>query len=214
MPTIDTNNPNRTLRKKEENKKRITTVAMELFNKQGVEKTTMEQIAEEADVAKGTLYNYFPVKEAIIDEYVKENFMMKYKDRWQRIEKLQDTQARFEQFLRELVEEVCAQDEIFEKHIVYMIKKITSLKREERVNSGFRLMAREILELGQKNREIRNDVPLEIMIGFLESSFINVVQQYFRSPESFNCDEAVKQYIAICVNGTSEQGGSFSRGKD
>lgn len=214
MLSIDTNNPNRTVRKKEENKKRITTVAMELFNKQGVEKTTMEQIAEEADVAKGTLYNYFPVKEAIIDEYVKENFLIKYNDRWQRLEKLQDTQARFEQFLKELVEEVCAHDEIFEKHIVYMIKNITSLKREERVNSGFRLMARDILLLGQKNREIRCDIPLDMMIGFLESSFINIVQQYFRSPENFNCDEAVKQYIAICINGTCEQGGSCSSGKD
>lgn len=40
--------------------------AMALIRAYGFEETTMEQIAEEADIAKGTLYNYFPAKEAII----------------------------------------------------------------------------------------------------------------------------------------------------
>ena len=30
---------------------------------------TMDQIAEEVDISKGTLYNYFPFKESIISEY-------------------------------------------------------------------------------------------------------------------------------------------------
>ncbi|MCC7038672.1 MAG: TetR/AcrR family transcriptional regulator [Burkholderiales bacterium] len=37
-----------------------------LFEAQGFEATTMEQIAAAADVAKGTLYNHFPTKEAVL----------------------------------------------------------------------------------------------------------------------------------------------------
>lgn len=45
---------------------RLTAKAFELFEAQSYETVTMEQIAAEADVAKATLYNHFPVKEALI----------------------------------------------------------------------------------------------------------------------------------------------------
>lgn len=52
-------------RKKEETKDRIAEVALELFRKHGVAATTIEEICEKADVAKGTFFNYFPRKEAV-----------------------------------------------------------------------------------------------------------------------------------------------------
>lgn len=39
---------------------------MKLFEKKGVFDTTVEEITEAADVAKGTFFNYFPVKEAVL----------------------------------------------------------------------------------------------------------------------------------------------------
>ena len=56
----------RRARKKEATRRQIVDVALALFERQGFAATTMEQIATAADVAKGTLYNYFPAKEAII----------------------------------------------------------------------------------------------------------------------------------------------------
>src|SRR5919106_3308645 len=52
-------------RKKEETKERIVEAAFALFRKRGVEATTIEEISEKADVAKGTFFNYFPRKEAV-----------------------------------------------------------------------------------------------------------------------------------------------------
>jgi AcrR family transcriptional regulator len=45
---------------------------MDLFKQQGFNETSMEQIAEESDIAKVTLYKYFEVKEAIIAAYWQE----------------------------------------------------------------------------------------------------------------------------------------------
>ncbi|PYP66429.1 MAG: hypothetical protein DMD36_17320 [Gemmatimonadetes bacterium] len=39
--------------------------ALRLFKKRGFEATTVDEIAEQADVAKGTFFNYFPRKEAV-----------------------------------------------------------------------------------------------------------------------------------------------------
>ncbi len=57
-------------RKKEATKANIMQTAISLFEKQGFAATTMNQIAEEADVALGTLYNYFASKEAFVGEYM------------------------------------------------------------------------------------------------------------------------------------------------
>ena len=53
-------------RKKEETRRRITHCALELFHERGFEATTVDEITERADVAKGTFFNYFPRKEAVL----------------------------------------------------------------------------------------------------------------------------------------------------
>jgi len=49
-------------RKKRETRRKIFRSAFELFAEKGFEGTTVEEIAERADVAKGTVFNYFPQK--------------------------------------------------------------------------------------------------------------------------------------------------------
>ena len=72
---MDSNPPvSRIERKKEETRLKIIAVAMSLFKAHGFDVTTMERIAAEVDIAKGTLYNYFPVKEAIVSEYIRRTF--------------------------------------------------------------------------------------------------------------------------------------------
>ena len=44
----------------------LAATAFALFEQHGYDAVTMEQIAAQADVAKGTLYNHFPVKEALL----------------------------------------------------------------------------------------------------------------------------------------------------
>jgi AcrR family transcriptional regulator len=53
-------------RKKEETRERIFREAVRLFSRRGFENTTIDEITERADVAKGTFFNYFPRKEAVL----------------------------------------------------------------------------------------------------------------------------------------------------
>lgn len=54
-----------TLKKKRETRERICRVARNLFQEKGFERTTTRDIANEAAIATGTLFNYFPTKEAL-----------------------------------------------------------------------------------------------------------------------------------------------------
>lgn len=58
--------PGRRERKRNQTLDHLAATAFGLFEARGFEAVTMEQIAEAADVAKGTLYNHFPVKEALL----------------------------------------------------------------------------------------------------------------------------------------------------
>jgi len=67
-------------RKKEETKERIFNTAMKLFKSRGFEKTTIDDITEKADVAKGTFFNYFPKKEAVL-RYLAEQWLEEVEDK-------------------------------------------------------------------------------------------------------------------------------------
>ncbi len=56
----------RRAQKREQAAAHLTATAFRLFETYGYEAVTMERIAAEADVAKATLYKYFPVKEALL----------------------------------------------------------------------------------------------------------------------------------------------------
>ncbi|HEY2040675.1 MAG TPA: TetR/AcrR family transcriptional regulator [Edaphobacter sp.] len=58
-----------TIDKAEQTRRRIFEAALSLFREKGFDATTMQEIAQRADVAKGAAYYYFPSKEAIIQTY-------------------------------------------------------------------------------------------------------------------------------------------------
>src|ERR671927_587 len=51
---------------------RIVEAAQKLFARDGFEPTTTRDIAQAAHIAVGTLFNYFPTKESIVDFLVTE----------------------------------------------------------------------------------------------------------------------------------------------
>ena len=66
-PTLaPTRPPGRRARRKAELRQRILRAAFDLFARQGFFATTVEEITEAADVAKGTFFNYFPTKEHVL----------------------------------------------------------------------------------------------------------------------------------------------------
>ena len=49
-----------------ERRERLYEAALELFRAQGYEATTVDQITRQAGLAKGTFFNYFPTKDAVL----------------------------------------------------------------------------------------------------------------------------------------------------
>ncbi len=68
--TANTDDPGRRARKRMQMLEHLAGTAAQLFESHGYAAVTMEQIAAQADVAKRTLYNHFPTKEAVLAHWL------------------------------------------------------------------------------------------------------------------------------------------------
>jgi len=67
---------NRRERKKRDTRERLLAAALELFVERGYEETSMDDIAAQCDVARGTVFNYFARKEDLLMAWVETRRMV------------------------------------------------------------------------------------------------------------------------------------------
>lgn len=197
----------RTERRKEKTRRKIIETALRLVRQYGFETATMEQIAEEVDIAKGTLYNYFPSKEAIISAYIAQTFGERHPDRISQLRQLPDTRSRLTVILTDLMEGVQAQHDVFEWYLAYRVRHVVSLRPDtsEAVKSGFGALAIEIIQLGQQAAEIRDDLPLDMLVDLFEFVFVEIAKQFYMEPETFAVHRAIEQGVSLFLNGTQKR---------
>lgn len=203
------NKRNRTERRKEETKNKIIAAAMALYNKQGFDQTTVEQIAEEADVALGTIYNHFPAKEAIICEYVQRIIREQGPEALRLVLQLPDTRSRLTAALRKSLEwmQFESNKEIYERYYTYRMQKVFQVIRDWdlSLSSGFRDVLAPIIELGKETGEIRRDIDSMALAVHLESMHSNAAVVWLTHPELFPIDDGINMILDLFLNGAGNR---------
>ena len=201
MDVKTANTSTRLERKMERTRQKIIQVAVGLFKEQGFAATTMEQIAEEADIAKGTLYNYFPAKEAILSSYINRSFQQNNAERIAKLREIRGTPERIRLIFGQLISGVQRQSDIFEKYIEYRIQNIISFHTDKSGDSGLNALGREIIALGQGEKDIREDWPLFMLEDLFEFAFIEVAKQFFRDRKGFDANQAIQRGVEVFMAG-------------
>lgn len=138
----------------------ISTVADKFFNEKGIEKTTMEDIAKEAEYSKATLYVYFKSKDEIF-HYIILKVMRAFHDKFTRV--LRGKDGAVGQYMS--ICEVLA--EFYDKSPLYfqgMLKTLAS-DLESREKS-------EILEaIYQTGEKLNDDTEILLQKGVQEGVF-------------------------------------------
>ncbi len=193
---------NRIDRKKEETQKKIIEVSVGLFNQFGLNAVSMEQIAETVDIAKGTLYNYFPSKDAIINAYLQRSFQDSSAERMDKLRQLPDTRARLTAIFSVLIDGVQRQKEIFEAFMVYRMKNVISFHPvEEGEQTGLTLLIGEIIRLGQQEHELRADLPRVMLEDLFEFALIAAIKPLYLQPETFDKEKSISQAVDVFLHG-------------
>ncbi|MDI6908175.1 MAG: TetR/AcrR family transcriptional regulator [Thermoanaerobacterales bacterium] len=205
---------NRAERKKEKTRTKIIDVAIGLFDKQGFDSTTMEQIAEQADVARKTLYNHFPVKEAIISEYVDRFIRERESELHCLIQENPDTYSRLMAVFNRSMEWARIKGYVYLVYITFRMQDVLRDGEKNIRRSRITAILQEILIRGQEAGEIRRDIPLQMMVIQLDTIRLTMIMGWLKDPEEFSVQTFIAKSIDLFLNGCMNRSGRDPKGGD
>jgi len=190
----------RRARKKEETKERIFQAALELFRQRGVAATTVEEICDRADVAKGTFFNYFPRKEAVF-AFLTEQWQAEAAERASAIlaepgparDRLIDLFVEFAGFYEE------------ERELAgHMVQEWGRQRRtpDDEIGRRWNALGEEVVRRLQETGEIRADIDPGRAHELMESVYHGTVALYVAAPTPpFPLREELRSRLTLVMEG-------------
>lgn len=196
---------NRRERKKEETRSNIIDSALALFKDKGFPKTSMEDIAEKADVSKGTLYNYFTDKESILIAHFQSTITAYGPEFKTNLKKEHGIEAKLSTFLDFINQIIGNEIELAEIYFRYRTQTLLdSNPFDNPQRSGLEHFLLEIMKEAQEKKEIRCDIPALT----LARTFQFLVRAYLMSnlytPEVCDRNALEDQLIDLFINGAKQ----------
>jgi len=189
-------------RKKKESRQKIIKVAMELFERQGFDNTTMEQISEGADIARKTLYNYFPVKEAIADEYVRGISRELAQETFESLQDLPDTRARLLAALNNAYAWVEMNSEITRTVMLYRFEH-NYQAGEKPEKTGTQAVMAEIIRQGQQAGENKRDISVELMVMYIDLLRGTMAWEWVNDTSGYELRDKIAKLVDMVLYGIS-----------
>ena len=151
--------------------------ALRLFEALGYDAVTMEQIAGEADVAKRTLYNHFPTKEALLAHWIHAQLAAD-------LERLQADIDRCPTFLSRVSCLLDASARWCERHRSYMLPylrfRFMSAGRDAPVDIAD--IYASLIEAGQQSGELRTDLAARHLAVLLHHLYLGALMRWLSVP--------------------------------
>jgi len=173
-------------RKRKETADKLAETAWRLFESQGFEKVTMEAIAAEADVAKGTLYNHFPVKEALLQHYFHNALRTERPQLLEKLKPLPNARERMRAFFAIAADWSEARRDYL---VHYLHFRMTGAGDDISSRSGTDRVFAWLIESGQESGEFRKDLPLELSVHYLSFLHLGTLLRWLHTPGLRLADE-------------------------
>ncbi|HET8727897.1 MAG TPA: TetR/AcrR family transcriptional regulator [Alphaproteobacteria bacterium] len=182
------NLPDRKSRKRRQTRDHISAVASALFERHGYEAVTMEQIAAEADVARGTLYNHFPVKEAVLAHGMHAQLAHELEPLMQQVMSHADFISRLTTLLDASASWWEAHRQYAAPYIRYRFQEVRQ-GQDERPSSEMITQYSHLIAEAQRNGEIRPEAPPARLAHYLHFLYLCAVMTWLKDDEISLRDE-------------------------
>lgn len=190
--------PSRRERKQQESAQHIAEVAMTLFGQHGYDAVSMEDIAREADVAKGTLYKRFPVKEAILAHHFQQDLQQLQPLIQQSLRNEPDCPSRLRAYFRQAALWSQRHRAYLRPWLAYRYARAFD-PDVPRSGAGQALAA--LLAEGVRCGEIRNDIPLEELLLGLEYLHSSALMRWL-SNEQVDLGQSLDHMLTLFLQGS------------
>lgn len=193
----------RRLRKQRQMRQKLITAAMELFSAHGYDSVTMEQIANRADVAKGTLYNHFPIKEALIAAWVHEEIAQSREELLAEVKSHRGFRNRMLVFLAASRAWCEAHKAYLPAYLRYRLLDLSGTVPGGGMHTldGVGWSFADLIGEAQANGELRNDLPAEQLAEFLAHIYLGVLMRWL-SGKAPNLNAGFETMLNLFMEGT------------
>lgn len=167
-------------RKKQEIEDRIRRAALELFREQGYSATTVEQIADRADVAKGTVFNYFPRKESLLMVLADELVASVHEVLGPREALIAGGVEALRRVLLYMAERAVRDPELSRTIVIEGMRAYWEDVRQHAVQEEFHELLLAMLREAQARGEIRSDVDPFSALALLRAAYFATLVEWLR----------------------------------
>ena len=185
-------------KKKIETKNNIFEVTGRLFKEKGYVNTTVDEITREAGIGKGTFFNYFPTKEALLMDFV-----------------IQKEELVYDLVLKELKTNKSVREKI--KNVLVLVAKSNEKDKEltklfvfeymrrygysERKSDRLNLLMCELLEIGIGAKEVKKSIDIKKAAGNITGVYLASLMEWLWSESDYSLSEDISIKIDMIFDG-------------
>lgn len=188
-------------RHRQQRRDSVYQAAVDLFMAQGYDNTTMDEIAERADVARGTVFNHFPRKVQFLHEWgARRRQRAEDAIRLERLE-TRSTREILSRYMRELA---ILNEETREETIALM----TATMHETNILDNPHLVHEiaSYVRRGQKVGEVRDEIDAERVGVLLATGYFATLNHWTNiDAQTFLLGPALEQMLDVVFNGIDDR---------
>lgn len=184
----------------------LLSAALEVFHRQGVSRSTLQEIAQEAGVTRGALYWHFKNKEDLFEALFEQIFVESELNINEQLPETDDAWVLLRQQLINIFKNLSEHEwhrkfcNVINMKCEHTSNNETITKLAEKYHKMFLARIAKIVHLCHVQGRLPDNIDLELAIIYLESSFIGIIRL-----ASFQPDEFDLMKVAQCTIDTSMQ---------
>ena len=184
--------------KKIETKNNIFEVAGRLFKEKGYDNTTVDEITKEAGIGKGTFFNYFPTKEALLQDFIRQKEELVFDLVKDQLTRNIPTKEKIKNILV-LMAKSNEKDRELTK--LFVFEHMKHYGQEERKSTSLNQLIQIIFEKGIKTEDFKIGLDYKMAAGNLAGIYFFSLMEWLWSKDDYSLSEDISKRIDMIFEG-------------
>ena len=185
--------------RRDKRRTQIRDAAFELFERQGFEATTIDQIAALADVGKGTFFNYFPTKQNVLTDYYA-RLSAEFINNAENI-KTGNAQKRFAKLFRSIETTLRREGQMVDVLYPEVFKQPKLIALDEDIEERVSVLYAGWLEADKDKKKLRDDFDTALAVRLIFDIWSATLRNWIEADKSFSLAEELNRKLELLFTG-------------
>ena len=189
-------------KKKIETRNKIFEVSGRLFKEKGIENTTVDEIVKEAGIGKGTFFNYFPSKTALLLYFAQQKEELTYSQIKNEALKSISTREKIKNTLV-FVAKTNEKDKELTKMFVFEYMRHYGSSEDERKSRGLSNILYSLLEDGVRREDVKSTIDAKKAAEIISAIYFHSLVDWLWSQIDYSFSDDISGKIDMVFDGIS-----------